>query len=156
MRKTAIASAVVVALALGAILVSIANGADKVAQPMQIHVIERATTDKVIDTGKPGDTTGDLLTWHNALYDATNKTRVGHDQGECVRMSPKHGTWECRWINWIDGGTIAVEGVFFDTKNSVLAITGGTGMYRNARGTMTLKFHGASGEAYDFIFNILP
>lgn len=156
MRKAAIASAAVVALALGAIVVSIANGADKVTQPMRVHVIEHATTDKVIDTGKAGDTTGDLLTWHNALFDATDSTRVGHDQGECVRMSPKQGTWECRWINWVEGGAITVEGVFFDTKNSVLAITGGTGMYRNARGTMTLKFHGAAGEEFDFIFNVLP
>lgn len=155
MRKAAIASAVVVALALGAIVVSIANGADKVTQPMTVHVIEHAITDKVIDTGKPGDTSGDLLTWHNPLFNATGARHVGHDQGECVRMSPKQGTWECRWINWVEGGAITVEGVFFDTKNSVLAITGGTGMYRNARGTMTLKFRNG-GTEFDFIFNILP
>lgn len=116
MRKAAIASA------------------DKVTQPMTVHVIEHAITDKVIDTGKPGDTSGDLLTWHNPLFNATDARRVGHDQGECVRMSPKQGTWECRWINWVEGGT---------------------GMYRNARGTMTLKFRNG-GTEFDFIFNILP
>jgi hypothetical protein len=37
----------------------------------------------------------------------------------------------------------------------VLAVTGGTGAYRNARGSMTLKSR-AGGTEFDFIFNLLP
>ena len=53
------------------------------------------------------------------------------------------------------GGSITVEGPFFDTHDSVFAVTGGTGVYRNARGSMTLKARN-SGAEYDFIFNLIP
>jgi allene oxide cyclase len=48
-----------------------------------------------------------------------------------------------------------VEGPFFDTHNSVVAVTGGTGLYRNARGAMQLQAR-AGGTKYDFIFNLIP
>jgi hypothetical protein len=118
-----------------------------------VHVIEHATTDTVIDTGKPGDTTGDLLTWHNKVYDQTDTSVVGHDQGECIRINPKQGSWECTWITWVTGGSITVEGPFYDKKDSTLAITGGTGAYKDATGEMQLVSKNG-GTEYDFIFNL--
>ena len=44
-------------------------------------------------------------------------------------------------------------GPYYDTHNSVLAITGGTGAYRNARGQMSLLARDG-GKEYDFIFRI--
>ena len=104
-------------------------------------MVERANTDTVIDTDQSGgDTTGDLLTFHNPVFDRANDTRVGNDQGECVRIDPARGTWECRWITRIAGrGSITVEGPFYDTRDSVLAVTGGTGAFANARGQMRLE-----------------
>lgn len=153
MRRVPIVAAALGAFVLGAVLVATA-GQQRVIQPTRIHVIERAVSDVVIDTGKTGDSSGDLLTFHNPLFDADNEVKVGHDQGECVRISPRQGTWECRWIAWLDGGSITVEGPFFDAKPSVLAITGGTGMYSNARGTMLLK--AASATSFHFIYNVRP
>ena len=48
-----------------------------------------------------------------------------------------------------------MEGPFFDAQNSVLTVTGGTGIYRNARGTMGLQARNGGAE-YDFIFNLVP
>ncbi len=118
-----------------------------------VHVIEHATTDHVIDTGQAGDSTGDLLTWHNKVYDQTDTSVAGSDQGECTRISPRQGTWECTWITWVDGGSITVEGPFYDTKDGVLAITGGTGAYASASGEMQLVSKNGGAE-YDFIFNL--
>src|SRR5205807_9342091 len=67
-----------------------------------VHVIEHALTDTVIDTGASGDTTGDLLTFHNPVYDASNSHKVGHDRGDCIRVSPPQGTWECRWTTYLN------------------------------------------------------
>jgi len=50
-------------------------------------------------------------------------------------------------------GQITVEGPFYDTKNSILAITGGTGAYRDASGQMSLNSCNG-GKEYDFIFHI--
>ena len=153
MRKVAIIAATAAVVVLVAGMVAQAQSGHRVRRATTVHVIEHATTDKVIDTGKDGDSTGDLLTWHNKVYDETDTTVAGSDQGDCIRISPKQGTWECRWITWLDGGSITVEGAFYDTKNSVLAITGGTGAYANVTGEMQLQSIDG-GAKYDFIFNI--
>ncbi len=44
-------------------------------------------------------------------------------------------------------------GPYYDTRNSLLSITGGTGSYRRARGEMTLLSRNR-GTQYDFIFNL--
>ena len=48
-----------------------------------------------------------------------------------------------------------MEGPFYDTKDNVIAITGGKGMFNNARGTMELKAR-KGGKEYAFIFNVIP
>jgi allene oxide cyclase len=52
--------------------------------------------------------------------------------------------------------TITVEGPFFDDgTDTALAITGGTGAYTGARGTMLLHARGAPvGSEFDFIFTL--
>lgn len=107
----------------------------------------------MIDIGSPGDSTGDLLTFHNKLYDATDSSVVGRDQGECVRISPANGTWECRWTSFLPGGQITVEGPFFDTHDSIVSISGGTGRYATAEGDMLLLSR-QGGTEYDFVFRV--
>lgn len=63
--------------------------------------------------------------------------------------------WECRWVNVHQGGSITVEGPFIDAEPSALAITGGTGAYRGARGSMQLVAANESPTEFDFIFRIL-
>ncbi|MEX2420784.1 MAG: Allene oxide cyclase, partial [Actinomycetota bacterium] len=64
-------------------------------------------------------------------------------------------SWECRWINFLEGGSLTVEGPFFDASPSALAVTGGTGAYRGARGSMRLVARDDFGAEFDFIFRIL-
>ena len=155
MRKSIVVAAIAAAFVAGVVAVAIANQA-RIAAPMTITVVEHATTDKVVDVGRAGDSTGDLLTFHNVLFDATNTDRVGTDQGECVRISPVHGTWECRWIAWLDGeGALTVEGSFSDHHATTMAITGGTGIFANARGTMRLEFRDDPAE-FDFTYRVIP
>jgi hypothetical protein len=152
--RLAIALGVVSAVAVGMVAVAGTAGTD-ISAPVRIHVIEHATTDTVIDTGAPGDTSGDLLTFHNAVFGPKDLQQVGSDQGDCIRIAPSRGTWECRWVTILDGGSLMVEGRFSDTHDTVLAVTGGTGLYRNARGAMQLRAR-AGGTKYDFIFNLIP
>jgi hypothetical protein len=132
--------------------VAIASGS-KVSEPTRIHVIELPKTDVVIDTGDTGDTTGDLLTFHNKLLDTSRKD-AGTDQGQCVRIDPSAGTWECEWTNTLADGQISVAGPFNDHHGTVLTVTGGTGTYKNARGSMSLRFR--DNGNFDFIFNLIP
>jgi allene oxide cyclase len=124
-----------------------------VAAPQTIHVVERATTDAVTN-GSKQDKVGNVLTWHNKIYDATNKQRVGRDAGYCIRIVVGK-SWECSWTTYLQGGSLSVQGPFLDKGDSELAITGGTGVYAGASGTMTLHFRNKKGTAFDFIFHLL-
>ena len=139
------------ALVLVVSLVSVSVAGPNVSR---LAVVEHATTDTVVDLTTNGDSTGDLLTFHNELFDAGNENEVGADQGECVRIEVGV-SWECRWINFLEGGSITVEGPFFDEGPSAMAITGGTGAYRGARGSMRLVSRDAAGTEFGFVFRIL-
>ena len=119
-----------------------------------VYVIEHATTDDVTNQGDgAGDVVGDVLTFTNDVFDKNDAQKVGSDQGYCVRMTVDV-SWECVWTTFLSRGQITVEGPFYDTKDSVLAITGGTGKYANARGSMELKSR-AGGAEFDFIFHLI-
>src|SRR3972149_1376159 len=85
--RVMLAAASVAAVALVISLVSVSTA----ATVTKITVIEHAVTDTVVDTGVSGDSTGDLLTWHNELFDADNTTVVGTDQGDCIRTEAGGG-----------------------------------------------------------------
>jgi allene oxide cyclase len=144
-------SAVVASLAVAVSSASAARA--RASAGTTVHVIEHAKTDTVVQSGGKGDKTGNLLTFHNFVYNTSDTKRVGHDQGVCVRIFPPEGSWECMWTTFLAGGQITVEGPYYDSHNSVLAITGGTGAYRNARGEMNLLARDG-GNKYDFIFHI--
>jgi allene oxide cyclase len=118
-----------------------------------ITVIEHATTDETTDTGANGDSAGDILTFANDVFDKTDTHKVGTDQGYCIR-TVKGVAYECNFTTMLAGGSIVVEGPFYDAKDSVLAITGGTGRYRKARGSMKLSAR-ENGTKFAFVFHIV-
>ena len=145
-------------LAAAATLATVA--ATSSARPLQastaastVHVVEHAITDTEIPTGGGKDVKGNILTFNNPVFDAADKKQVGHDEGFCTRLAPAQGIWECLWTTFLARGQITVQGPFYDTRNSVLSITGGTGAYKSNRGQMVLKSRNG-GKEYDFIFQL--
>jgi hypothetical protein len=120
----------------------------------RLQVVERVLTDTTVDLGAKGDSVGDLLTFANPIYDAVNKTKLGSDQGYCVRVVVGK-SWECFWTLLLAEGQITVEGPFFDTGDSVMVVTGGTGKYVGAKGAMKLHSRDAKSTAYDFTYELL-
>ncbi len=116
-------------------------------------VVERAVTDTTADTGPVGDSLGDVLAFANPVYNAANTTKVGSDNGSCIRTAVG-AAYECTWTTTLPGGSLVVTGPFYDTKDSILAITGGTGKYEGADGQMRLHARDAKGSAYDFTFSV--
>lgn len=127
-----------------------------------IHVVEHAITDTVgdADHGLPApDALGNVLAFHNPVFDAADKTQVGHDNGDCVRtVTGNNGQWECFWTVVLDAGQITVEGPYnTNGTDTILAITGGTGAYNQVRGQMRLHARGNPlGSEYDFIYELEP
>jgi hypothetical protein len=120
----------------------------------QIKVVERPVGETSVDLGHKGDSVGDMLVFANAVFDAANKTQVGTDQGFCVRTLVGK-SWECLWTLTLKDGQITVEGPFMDAGDSLFAVTGGTGKYVGAKGSMTLHPRDAQSTSYDFTYDLL-
>ena len=119
-----------------------------------LALVEHATTDAVIDTGAEGDSSGDLLTFANEIFDKDNATRVGTDSGYCIRITAGQ-SWECFWTLTLAEGQITGEGPFLDAGDSVLAVTGGTGKYAGVRGEIGLHARNDKGTEYDFVYKLI-
>jgi allene oxide cyclase len=138
-----------------ALAVSIALlAAVPVMAAQQIKIVERPVGETTVDLAKKGDSRGDLLVFANEVFDAANKVRVGSDQGYCVRITAGK-SWECIWTLILKAGLITVEGPFLDEGDSLFAITGGTGEYAGAKGSMTLHPRDAKATSYDFTYDLL-
>ena len=152
--------ALVCFVAAGAVAASVAladhgdHGHGQKRHGKVVHVIEHATTDVISNQGEgAGDVVGNILTFSNDVFDQGNSTKVGSDEGYCVRLVVGE-SYECNWTTFLAKGQITVEGPFYDTRDSVLAVTGGTGAYANVRGSMELKSR-SGGTEYDFIFHLI-
>ncbi len=119
----------------------------------EIVVIEHATSDATIDLGDEGDSIGDTLVFANDLFDAADATKIGTDQGSCVRTVPGKA-WECTWTAFLPDGQVVVQGPFYDDgSESTLAIIGGTAKFNDASGEMVLSA-GPNANEYKFTYKI--
>ena len=153
--QLALTSAVTVAVLAGAAVAAHAAGPSDAssARATTFTVVEHADTDATADTGPKGDSAGDVLAFANPIFDAANKHHVGSANGSCVR-SAAGKAYDCQWSVSLKGGQIMVQGPFYDTKDSTLTITGGTGKYVGAQGQMTLHARDAAGSSYDFTYRL--
>jgi allene oxide cyclase len=120
----------------------------------QIKVVERPVGETTVDLTTKGDSVGDMLVFANGIFDAANKTQIGSDQGYCVRTIVGK-SWECFWTLTLKAGQVTVEGPFLDEGDSLLAVTGGTGKYVGAKGSMKLHPRDATPTGYDFTYDLL-
>ena len=151
--KRAIALALLAASVILVLVVNANAGAGDQHGGRTITVVEHADTDAVTN-GTAGDDVGNILTFGNEVFNSADTQQVGTDQGSCVRIVVGE-SWECSWTTFLPKGQITVQGPFSDTGDSVLAITGGTGAYRNVRGEMELKYHNPAGTKFDFVFHVI-
>jgi hypothetical protein len=104
----------------------------------------------LVDLGDPGFTLGDQIAFSDDLTSKPGGKPAGIDGGACtlVRIADadaQTGTVQCLVTYSLKGGQITTQaqgtltnGGFLGTQ--VAAITGGTGLYRNARGEAKLEF----------------
>lgn len=100
-----------------------------------------------VDNAPTGDSPGDMLVFTELLFDARGK-RIGSDAATCVRLFD--ATSLCTGLYKLPGGQVTVQllqpgpGGTYDQ-----AITGGTGRFAGARGTVTVAQQ-ASGDRFTF------
>jgi hypothetical protein len=152
MRKAALTSAAVILL-LGLVGVVAVAAASQAAEPgtarsktLTFDVVFSPLTpiaaNNVRDPNSPF-ALGDEIVFHDQLF--SNGTRVGDDLGSCVIVSPAPELLNnCTMVIRLPGGDITAQ---FATSPGPapkpLALTGGTGTYRNVGGEGTLVEFGA-------------
>ena len=94
----------------------------------------------LVDIGEQGLSAGDHITSFDRLFNQEGR-QVGHDGIACTvtNADPESAETICEVIFQVPGGTIT--GQFFSRPGPAMkvgAVTGGTGIYRKARGHFTL------------------
>lgn len=120
----------------------------------RLLVVERPINEHTIDLVPKGDSVGDIVALRNPIYERTDRTQIGEDQGYCVRTVVGK-RYECFWTLILTRGQITAEGPVSDSGESDLAVTGGTGIYGGARGTLRVIPLPGKLTAYEFIYDLL-
>lgn len=126
---------------------------DAFAGDVRLSFVEHNTNFVITDTGKQGDSVGDIMTFANKVFDASNQNEAGSDSGFCIRTVVGEA-YECNWTTFLEGGQITVEGPFFDAKDAVLSVIGGTGSYKNVSGQLKLHARDTKAAEIDFVFEL--
>jgi hypothetical protein len=139
-----------IAALLSAVIVSGANAAgDGITEPTVIALSSTGATDAGSRTYILRDTegrrSGNISVFREPLLDA-DENHVGNARVECT--SVRRVAWYCTAIVTLHAGpftqegTVVYTGLFRGFNGEELAVTGGTGAYRNARGHAALSVEG--------------
>src|SRR5215470_5699048 len=98
-NKLVMAAAAVTAVALAPVAATASTSAPAAAgHPVTIHVVEHAITDTVQMFHPPKNSVGDVLGFHNPVFNAANTRQIATDNGYCIRTVATGNTeWECTW-----------------------------------------------------------
>lgn len=116
-----------------------------------LHVTDKASDggEIFIDVGEEGDSAGDYIVIENKLYNAAGTKKVGEATGDCLLLVV---LGECDLSFKLRGGLIVFEGPVNFAETSRLAVTGGTGRYKTAHGTVVAT---PSEQGFDFVIKLL-
>jgi hypothetical protein len=131
------------ASAVGVVLVAVsaASGAASLEGPGTIRITSRQVTHIHVDGGRPGRGAGDLDFYRQLLYNKRITPKaIGHSDVTCTNTGT--GSMSCDGTYFLPKGKIMVGGVIGARLFYELAVYGGTGLYDNARGTVTATYLG--------------
>jgi allene oxide cyclase-like protein len=137
-----------VVIGVGALGLSMAGFlAPTAAADTTLVLFEHDTEQNFVDHGEPGPGPGDQFIFAGDVFDRPGGLFLGRATGNCTTLSGDEtaGQSTCNVTFNLDGGQIGVQGLFDNAALFVrgdtnpLYITGGTGIYRTARGDGTIQ-----------------
>lgn len=117
--------------ALAVVALALAFAANAAAAPSILRLTETQSFQRYVDHGAKGESPGDIRVFGGPVFDAAH-VRVGHDRIRCVVGST------CDVTVWLTHGTLVAKHVAVRPPRFTAAITGGTGAYAGARGTVAV------------------
>ena len=133
-----------VPVVLGALALSVGSLASASAnhgfnKNVRLVFIEKSTGGTFVDVDKSGGapTAGDVFVFQADLLDPTTNAKMGTVEGHCMIITASLS--DCEASGMLAGGQIRVGGASTDANVNMLAVTGGTGIYRNVSGQITTE-----------------
>lgn len=117
-------------------------------RPGVVRITNRQLTRVPVDLGQPGPTPGDSVVLTHMLYNRriTSKA-LGHEEAICTYLGRGGvlggGSRSCQLMFYLPQGRILASGTVHNLLFFTLPVVGGTGIYENVGGTLTVTFLGA-------------
>ena len=144
-------------IVLTAVMLASAGGAAGSAalnQPGTIKVTDRLVKRTHVDGGRPGRSAGDIDFWRQSLFNkGVTPSPIGHSDVTCLDTGT--GSENCSGTYFLPKGKIMVTGVIGSRLFYELSVIGGTGLYVNARGTLTATYLGGAPAGEFLVFRLL-
>ena len=125
---------------LGAgLLLAIPSGrsAGAVLGPATIRITDQEVSSKRVDIGERGRSPGDMQIMRHLLFNQRlSKRSIGHVEVVCTFIVGNSRS--CRGTYFLPRGKLVVGGSLIFPQFYELAVLGGTGLYDNARGSLTV------------------
>jgi len=141
------------ALAVVLIGVGVAQSATALTGPGTIKITDRLVKRTHVDGGKPGRGAGDLDFYRQSLFNkGITSAAIGHSDITCLNTGT--GSRNCNGTYFLPKGKIMVAGVIGSRFFYELAVIGGTGLYDNVRGTLTVTSLGGQPPGEFLLFRL--
>jgi hypothetical protein len=105
--------------------------------PATIRITDLELATSRIDFGRPGTSPGDMEIVRTRLRERVTLNTIGRAELECTFVDSVRSR-VCRGTYILPKGKIVVGGSILYRQFYDLAVLGGTGLYDNARGTLTV------------------
>jgi hypothetical protein len=122
-------------------------------QPGTIKVTSRLVKHIHVDGSVKTTNAGNLDFYREQLFNkGITPSPIGHSDSTCVNTGT--GSQSCTATYFLPKGKIMVSGVIASRLFYELAVIGGTGLYDNARGTVTVTFLGGKPAKEFLVFRL--
>jgi hypothetical protein len=121
--------------------------------PGTIQITDRGTSHSYVDIGEKGRGVGDVDIYRMQLYNTRiTKKAIGHAEMSCLSIGS--GKQNCSATYSLPRGDLVAEGVIQTRLIYELAVVGGTGLYSNVRGALTVTSLGRKGSKELLVFRL--
>lgn len=123
--------------ALALLMSAVAPASQALDRPGTIRITNREVAHRILDHGSPGRGPGDVELVRSLLYNKGLTPRaIGHAEIVCTFTSRR--TRVCNGTYFLPKGKIVVAGAMVFRQFYELAVLGGTGLYNNVQGSLTV------------------
>jgi hypothetical protein len=137
------------ALLVAACAAAAVPASTELTRPGTIRITSSEVVHKTVDISPTGRSAGDLMIKNALLYNRRiTQKAIGHSETICTYLGAGSafggGSRHCETTVFLPKGKIFVSGATHNMYIYELPVLGGTGLYNNVRGTLTVTYLGSS------------